>query len=88
MAIRAVSSSRISPTMMMSGSWRRKARSPLANVSPAFGFTMTWLIPAIWYSTGSSMVMMLLSVELSRLRIVYSVVVFPLPVGPVSRMIP
>ena len=36
-AISAVSLSRISPTMMTSGSWRRKARSALAKVSPIFG---------------------------------------------------
>ena len=36
-AISAVSLSRISPTMMTSGSWRRKARSALANVRPIFG---------------------------------------------------
>ena len=32
MAISAVSRSRISPTMMTSGSWRRMERRPLANV--------------------------------------------------------
>ena len=33
--ISAVSLSRISPSMMMSGSWRRIVRRPLANVIPA-----------------------------------------------------
>jgi len=44
-AISAVSKSRISPTMMMSGSCRRKARSALANERPAFRCTCTWLTP-------------------------------------------
>ncbi len=44
-AISAVSRSRISPTMMMSGSCRRKALSAAAKVRPTFGFTLTWLIP-------------------------------------------
>ena len=57
-AMSAVSRSRISPTMMMSGSWRRKARSELAKVSPAFSLTLTWLMPAIWISAGSSAVEM------------------------------
>ena len=37
MAIAAVSSSRISPTMITSGSPRRKARIAAANVKPIFG---------------------------------------------------
>ena len=37
MAISAVSRSRISPTMITSGSWRTMWRSPLAKVSPIFG---------------------------------------------------
>ncbi len=45
MAISAVSASRISPTMMTSGSWRTIERSPLANVSPIDGFTWIWLTP-------------------------------------------
>ena len=39
MAISAVSRSRISPTRMTSGSWRRYARRPDANVRLIFGFT-------------------------------------------------
>src|SRR5205807_2620774 len=79
MAMRAVSSSRISPTMMTSGSCRRNDRRPLAKVSPALGFTCTWFTPRSWYSTGSSIVMMLRSMLLSWLSIVYSVVVLPQP---------
>ena len=57
-AISSVSLSRISPTMTMSGSCRRKARSALANVSPILGCTCTWWMPWISYSTGSSAVRM------------------------------
>ena len=64
MAISAVSASRISPTMMTSGSWRRIERRPLAKVSSIFGLTWIWPTPCSWYSTGSSMVMMFLSVVL------------------------
>ena len=60
-AVSMVSKSRISPTRMTSGSWRRIDRSALANVSPAFGLTCTWLMPANWYSMGSSTVTMLTS---------------------------
>ena len=43
------------------GVGRRIERSALANVRPAFGFTCTWLMPAMRYSTGSSTVMTLIS---------------------------
>ncbi len=61
MAICAVSSSRISPTITLSGSWRRIERRPRAKVSPFFSLTGIWVIPRSWYSTGSSMVMILSS---------------------------
>ena len=61
-AIRAVSPSRISPTMTTSGSARRIERSPVAKSSPALRFRVIWLIPAIRYSTGSSIVMMFFSI--------------------------
>ena len=61
MAIWAVSGSRISPTMILSGSWRRMDRRPRAKVSPFFSFTGIWVMPSTWYSTGSSMVMILSS---------------------------
>ncbi len=41
MASAAVSLSRISPTMIMSGSWRTRVRSPLAKVRPISG--RTWV---------------------------------------------
>ncbi len=65
-AISAVSRSRISPTRMTSGSWRRIERSPDANVSPIWGFTSIWPTPASWNSTGSSTVMMFMSRVLMR----------------------
>ena len=66
-AICAVSRSRISPTMMMSGSARIIERRPAANVRPAFLLTWTWVSPSSWYSTGSSIVMMFFSIVLSWL---------------------
>ena len=61
MASPAVSPSRISPTINMSGSWRRRERRPLAKVSPISGLTWVWLTRGIWYSIGSSTVEMLTS---------------------------
>ena len=43
-AMRAVSTSRISPTRMTSGSWRRIDRRPLAKVMPACSLVWIWLI--------------------------------------------
>src|SRR2546426_80668 len=88
MAISAVSRSRISPTMMMSGSCRRMDRSAAANVSPILGFTGICVTPATWYSTGSSTVTILTPGWFSRSSAPYSVVVFPEPVGPVTRRMP
>ncbi len=52
MAICAVSESRISPTMILSGSWRRIERRPRAKVSPFFSLIGIWVMPFSWYSTG------------------------------------
>ncbi len=60
-AISAVSKSRISPTRMMFGSWRRNERSAAAKLRPMFSRTCTWLMPARLNSTGSSAVMMFVS---------------------------
>ena len=87
-AIPAVSPSRISPIMMISGSCRRIDLRAAANVISALLLTCTWLIPLILASTGSSTVMILTSSVLSSLSEVYSVVDFPDPVGPVTRIIP
>ena len=88
MAIVAVSRSRISPTSTMSGSERRMERSADANVSPAFGLTCTWLMPARRYSTGSSTVITFFDASLIWLSVAYSVVDLPEPVGPVTRIVP
>ena len=87
-AIFAVSWSRISPTSTTSGSWRRIARSALANVSFAFSLTCVWLTPGIWYSIGSSIVMMFVRPDLIEVIAELSVVVLPLPVGPTTRIMP
>ena len=80
-AISPVSRSRISPTMMMSGSWRRKALSATAKVRPAFSLTLTWLMPGRLISAGSSAVEMLMPGWLRMLRQVYSDTVLPEPGG-------
>ena len=67
-AICAVSTSRTSPTRMMSGSWRRIALSPLAKVVPASRLICTWLMFPKRYSTGSSMVVMFRPALSSSLR--------------------
>ena len=59
-AMSAVSRSRISPTMMMSGSWRRNDFSAAAKVRPALSLTLTWLTPGRLISAGSSAVEMLM----------------------------
>src|SRR2546429_8882726 len=61
MPIWAVSRSRVSPTRMTSGSWRRKERRAAAKVRPISSLIWTWLTPLRLYSTGSSAVMMLVS---------------------------
>ena len=63
-AICAVSGSRISPTMILSGSCRRIDRSPRAKVSPFFSLIGICVMPRSWYSTGSSIVMILSSSDL------------------------
>ena len=50
--------------------------------------TLSWLMPEIRYSTGSSIVMMLRSTAFSSWSAAYSVVDFPEPVGPVTRTAP
>ncbi len=87
-AMFAVSPSRISPTMMTSESWRKKARIAVAKVRPIAGLTCDWLTPEISYSTGSSMVRIFRVGSLRIDSMVASVVVLPLPVGPVIRISP
>ena len=59
--MRAVSPSRISPTMTTSGSERRIERSAVAKVRPARALIWICLIPPSRYSTGSSTVITLIS---------------------------
>ncbi|MBI5906085.1 MAG: hypothetical protein HZB86_11185 [Deltaproteobacteria bacterium] len=67
-AMEAVSRSRISPTMMMSGSCRRIDRSIVAKLRPIFSCTAIWLIPDSSYSIGSSIVVMFSSTDLILFR--------------------
>ena len=87
-AISAVSWSRTSPTRMMSGSWRMIERMPFANSIFALSLTEVWRIRVTGYSTGSSRVMMLTVSSLTWDSSEYSVVVLPLPVGPVTIRMP
>ena len=87
-AMEAVSWSRISPIIMISGSWRRIERRADANVRATFGFTWIWLMPSISASTGSSTVTIFTASLFISLSAVYSVVDLPLPVGPVTNIIP
>ncbi len=63
--ISAVSKSRISPTMMMSGSWRRKERRAAAKLRPISSCICTWLMPEKLNSTGSSAVLMFQAISFS-----------------------
>ena len=84
----AVSRSRISPIITTSGSWRKMARRPMANDMPTLWSTGIWFTPSRLYSTGSSVVISFFSGPTMALSAAYSVVVLPLPVGPVTRMMP
>ena len=55
-AISAVSRSRISPTMMMSGSCRSSVRTPFAKSTPIDGCTCIWFSAGSIISIGSSIV--------------------------------
>ena len=88
MPVAAVSWSRISPTMITSGSARRNARMATANVKSILGCTCTWRRPACVISTGSSAVQIFMSTVLMKPRPECSVVVLPDPVGPTTRQIP
>ncbi|MCY1375425.1 hypothetical protein D9M68_662130 [compost metagenome] len=88
MAVLAVSASRISPTMITSGSARTKARSALAKVQSMRGLTCTWRRPGCVISIGSSAVQILRSGVLMRMSAECSVVVLPEPVGPTHSTMP
>ena len=74
--------------MMMSGSCRMRARTPSAKLKSSCGCTCVWLKLGSIISIGSSTVLTLTSSVATRLRVEYSVVVLPEPVGPVTRMMP
>ena len=88
MAMSAVSKSRISPIMMMSGSCRKNDFRAAAKVRPCLSFTLTWLIPASGISQGSSAVAMFTPGLLSMFRQLYKDTVLPEPVGPVTNTRP
>ncbi|MNH41965.1 hypothetical protein D3C79_1035630 [compost metagenome] len=69
-AISAVSRSRISPIMMMSGSCRISARTPAAKVRSMLCWTCIWLNAGSTISIGSSMVQRLTSGVASFFRVV------------------
>ena len=91
-AVPIVSMSRISPTRITSGSWRRAALRAIEKdlASPPSSRWLTMHFLCRWRnSIGSSMVMMWSSrVSLISLIIEASVVDLPEPVGPVTRTIP
>ena len=91
-AVWTVSSSRISPTRITSGSWRstlRRARLKEAVSIPTSRWLMAERLSAWTNSIGSSIVTMcLLIVWFMWSIIAASVVDLPEPVVPVSRMIP
>ena len=60
----------------------------MAKVSPIDGLTCDWLMPGISYSTGSSTVRIFRVGSFRIESMVASVVVLPLPVGPVTTIMP
>ena len=91
-AMEIVSTSRISPTRMTLGAWRRAARRARAKVwvsAPTSRWLMVDMLCGCRYSIGSSMVMMWTAFSrLILLMIAASVVDLPEPVGPVTSTIP
>ena len=73
---------------MIFGSWRKIERSADAKVKPISELTWTWLTPSISISTGSSTVIIFVSDWFNRCKIEYTVVDLPLPVAPVTKIIP
>ncbi len=91
-AVRTVSSSRISPTRITSGSWRstrRRARLKELVSSPTSRWLMIDILSLCRNSTGSSIVTMCFAVVvLMRSIMAARVVDLPEPVVPVSRITP
>ena len=82
----AVSVSRTSPTRTTSGSWRRTARRPRLKVMPVRSWTCTWVMPGQLHLDrvleGDDVAV---RGRGSRCSAAYSVLVLPLPVGPVMQ---
>ncbi len=83
----AVSTSRISPTRMTSGSARKNARMMRLKFRP-IEFSTCTVQPGWVISTGSSTSRFSCSGVLIRPKTACSVVVFPEPVGPTTKKIP
>ena len=87
-----VSTSRISPTRITLGAWRRAARSASAKVWVSAPTSRWLMVATLWgwrYSVGSSMVMMWMAFSrFSLLMRAARVVDLPDPVGPVTSTIP
>ena len=91
-AVSTVSASRISPTMITSGSWRRAARSAAGKLGVSVPISRCVMIECSCVkmnSTGSSIVTILhFSARLISWSIVASVVDLPIPVAPVTSTSP
>ena len=87
-AISKVSLSRISHTMIISGSCLNADLSHERNVNQISDLTCAWFSQSILFSTGSSNVVIFTSTLLISERHEYNVVVFHDPVGHVFRIIP
>ena len=92
MAVLTLSGSRISPTMMMSGSWRRAFLKPSLKLpvsKPTSRCEMMERSSWKMYSIGSSIVMMRRNSLLLMCSIIDAIVVdLPLPVVPPMSTIP
>ena len=87
-AILAVSVSRISPIITISGSCLKIDLKTFAKSKPISLLVCTWLIPSISISIGSSTVIIFVSSWFNLFKIEYTVVDLPEPVAPVTRIIP
>ena len=57
-------------------------------MKPAFELICAWCTPSMFDSTGSSTVLTLMVVRSKVFSTLYSVVLLPLPVGPVTSAMP
>ena len=87
-AIWAVSESLISPIIITLGSCLKILLRTVAKSSPISLLTWTWLTPLISISTGSSTVIKLDPSTFNFWRKEYRVVDLPVPVAPVTNIIP